>query len=503
MTERSVDSVAGRTTAGVAWSTAQKWVVRLTGFATVAILARILGAADFGLVAAASTVIPLLYLLSDLGFATFVVQAEQVTARMLDTAFWFAVGAGAVLAGALALSAPLVEDVLHIDGLGPVLAVLSTAVLFVAAASVPTALLRRRMAFRALAIQAGIAALVAQVVAVSTALSGWGAWALVAQLVTNQAVACVLAWRAAAWRPGREFSGAEFRTMSRFGTSVVGVELVALARSWAETAIITLGLGVTGLGYLNIAQRLVDAAKDLTVAAVMPVAMAAFARIRTSAERLRRGYLDVIEVTYSIAVPFVAVLVVGGPYAVPVVFGDGWSDSVLATQALAVATLMVVGAMVDHALFYGTGRPASWLAYSTFADGLTVAATALCVRFGVSGIAFGFVGVAAAALAARSVLVARLLGATQWAVALPFLRAAFVTACCVATPTAALALVPGGPDLFRLVVVGAVVLATFLGLMELLLPQTRALAHRVLGRLVPPLRRPQGEPGTPKETVDA
>ena len=59
-----------RAAAGVLWTVLQKWVVRLGGLLTVAILARLLSPADFGVVAIAMTVIPLIYLLSDLGFST-------------------------------------------------------------------------------------------------------------------------------------------------------------------------------------------------------------------------------------------------------------------------------------------------------------------------------------------------------------------------------------------------------------------------------------------------
>ena len=52
----------------VLWSAGQKWVLRIGGFVTVTILARLLSPADFGLVALAMTVIPFLYLLTDLGF---------------------------------------------------------------------------------------------------------------------------------------------------------------------------------------------------------------------------------------------------------------------------------------------------------------------------------------------------------------------------------------------------------------------------------------------------
>src|SRR4051812_3892719 len=52
----------GRATArGVLWTASQKWAIRVGGFATVAVLARLLSTEEFGVVAIATTIIPIVY----------------------------------------------------------------------------------------------------------------------------------------------------------------------------------------------------------------------------------------------------------------------------------------------------------------------------------------------------------------------------------------------------------------------------------------------------------
>ena len=65
-------------------------------------------------------------------------------------------------------------------------------------------------------------------------------------------------------------------------------------------------------------------------------------------------------------------------------------------QALAVAGIITLGAMLDHGLFYGLGRPGAWLGYAVVVDTATVATTAVAVRWGLVGVAVGFVVVAVA-----------------------------------------------------------------------------------------------------------
>ncbi|WP_141881772.1 oligosaccharide flippase family protein [Homoserinimonas aerilata] len=160
------DSIGRQAASGVLWLIVQKWAIRITGFVTIAVLTRFLSPEDFGTVAAASTMLPFFYLLADLGFAAYIVQADTTDRRMLSTGFWFSTVAGLLLAGALILCAPLVGLVFRSEQIVPVMQVLSLAVVFTATASVPMALLRRGMRFRAIAAQGSVAAVVAQVVAV-------------------------------------------------------------------------------------------------------------------------------------------------------------------------------------------------------------------------------------------------------------------------------------------------------------------------------------------------
>ena len=108
--------------------------------------------------------------------------------------------------------------------------------------------------------------------------------------------------------------------------------------------------------------------------------------------------------------PLMILLVVTAPVLVPLLFGEQWQASVPPAQALAVAGIITLGAMLDHGLFYGLGRPGAWLAYAVVVDAATVATTAIAVRWGLVGVAVGFVLVAVLATVARWVLVGRVMG---------------------------------------------------------------------------------------------
>jgi O-antigen/teichoic acid export membrane protein len=482
-----------RVAGGVLWSVAQRWFVRIGGLVTVVVLARLLTPEDFGLVAVAMAFIPVIYLLADLGFSTYVVQAESIESRMLSTAFWYAIAAGGVLSAALLLAGPAMAASLGLPDLAPVLFGLTPSVLLVAASSVPIALLRRRMAFRSLAIQSFAAGVCGQGVAVVLALTGFGVWALVAQLLVNQLVVAVLAWVFARYRPTAEFSWTRFRQIVRFGVSVTGVELVALARLWAETAIITAVLGVTGLGFINIAQRLIQATQDLSGAAIVPVSTVVFAQLKAAPERLAASYRRAVEIVYVIIFPIMIGVAIGAPLLVPLLFGEQWQLSVLPAQALAVAGILTLGAMLDLGLFYGLGRPGRWLGYAIAVDALTVLTTAVTVRFGLAGVALGFIGVALVATVLRWVMLRGLLGTTTWWSAKPFLSATAAAVPGAGVGIAILLATGSLPPFLSLVLVGVGIVIVQIPMVRLLLPEAFAdiegIVRRRLDRRRPGHRR--------------
>jgi len=443
---------------GALWFTMQRWVGRLSGLITATILARLITPSEFGIVAAAMTVLPLVNLLSDLGFTTYLVQADDLDDETLSTGFWFSLGASVVLGLGLVVAAPPIAMLFGQPQAVPILRSLSILVVLVVLGTVPYALLRRRLAFRTAALIDSSTAIVAQVVAIALAFSGAGAWALVVQQITSQALSVVLLWLIVRWRPRWQFSFTTFRAMTHFGSRVVTTEVVATARLWGETAIISHALGAAALGYMSIAQRLVTAAQDLTSTAIVPVSLPVFSQVRTSLDRLRSAYARSLGLVYVLAAPILIFISVGASRIIPTLFGSGWLGAVPMTQGLAVAAILVIGANIDNGLLYATGRPGTWLSYSVAVDTLTVATTAVAVRFGLSGVAWAFVGVALVATVARWFLTAHVLQTSVRTTAQPFLTATICAGMSGLAGWAVLEATPSLPAIANLAVCGAAII---------------------------------------------
>lgn len=464
--DRSLGSSAA---SGVLWVAAQNWLVRASGFVTLIVLTHQVSPKAFGVVAAAMTVIPIVQLLSDLGFSTYVLQADDIDQPRLSTAFWASVSAGCLLSITLFAVAPLLADAFNSPELAQVLRVFVLALVPAILAAVPLALLRRAMAFRVVALIDLLAVILAQIVAIVIALRGGGVWALVSQYVVTHWVVALLAWRSARWKPSLYLSPSLFRQMAVFGARVSGFEVIQATRMIVESWIITVMLGPSAMGFLNIARRVVQVAQELIAASLVPVSTVVFARVRDSVDRLTGAYLKALGVVYAVVSPLMILIIVTGPVLVPLLVGSEWGPSVPPAQALAMAGIVTLGAMLDRGLFYGLGRPGAWLAYSVVVDVATVSMTAFTVRWGLVGVAIGFVVVASLATVARWVLVAKLLGLSVAVVARPFFRVLAPTALTLAVGTLLFRAMSGHDwVIIGLVVLSMLTLAVNLALLRLL-----------------------------------
>ncbi|MBZ4486901.1 lipopolysaccharide biosynthesis protein [Microbacterium sp. cx-55] len=475
--------LASRASAGAVWLTLQNWVTRLSGFVTVAILARLLTPGEFGLVAIAMTVLSMVYLFADLGFTTYVVQATTLTPRTTTTTFWASTGLGLLLAGVLIVAAVPIAGFLGTPDAAAVIMAVAPAVAMVALAATPTALMRRGMRFRALSIQGAAAAVIGQVCALVLAFSGFGVWALIAQILVSQGMTLLLVWSTARWWPRGWPDRKLLPEIMGFGSKVVGVDFAAMARLWAENAAVTRVLGVAALGQFGIAQRLVFTVRDLMGSAIAPVSTVVFARVRGDSGRLAAGYGRSLALSFMVMAPALACVAVLAPILVPLLFGPQWTASILPAVALALAGIVGLSATLDHGLFYGLGKPGRWLVYAVVIETVQLAVTLVVVRYGLDAVAWGFVATSAVATVVRWFLVAALLELPVRRVVGLSIRPLLGVAVSIAVGALAAAVldgVLGAPAFVVLLAVGPLVVLAHLLMARILVPAALADARSLL-----------------------
>jgi O-antigen/teichoic acid export membrane protein len=376
---------------GLTWTVVDTWGRQVINLAVYAVLARLLVPADFGVVALAAVFVALAQTLVDQGLGDALIQRREITRSHADTAFWVAVATGVTLTVAVVVLAGPIADLLNTPELQPILTALSASFVLAALSSIQIALLRRELAFRALAIRALLASLGGGAVGVALALLGYGAWALVGQLLASAAISVVALWGLTPWRPRFSASMQSFRELFPFGIRVVGADTLTFLSRNADSFLIGAVLGPTSLGFYAIGHRLLEVTQVLLVNVARKVTFPAFSRLQEDPPRMRRSYLSVTRISSALILPGYIAMAAVAPELVEVVFGGGWGPS-----AAVASVLFLIGPVLSVQAFSGSflnaaGHPEVVLRFRLITTVANVIGFALAVPFGIVAVAAAFV----------------------------------------------------------------------------------------------------------------
>lgn len=342
---------------GVRWSLVDKGGQQGITFLVFAVLARFVAPEDFGLVAMALLIIGFVQLFIDQGFSTAIIQRETLSDEMLSTAFWTNIAIGMLLGAVLIALRGYAAWFFSEPRVAELIPWMAVALILEALMSVPQALLKRNFDFKGLALRTLYARLIAGVVAIGGAASGWGVWSLVAFTVLSGALSTAILWWISDWRPGFRFSIAHFRGLFRFGGHVTGVRIMSYINSKALDVFIGYFFGATALGYYTLAMQLVGRIGSVMVQVLSQVTMSGFSRLQADAELLLKQLLAVTRLTSAVAFPVFALLGAMAPDIVLLLYGSGWERSAVLIGMLApIGPAMVMSSVIGDAIM-GAGKP--------------------------------------------------------------------------------------------------------------------------------------------------
>ncbi len=351
-------------------------------FALNILMARFILPAEYGLLVFTAPFLAFLGLMTDLGLSSAIVRSKGLSDRQTSAAFTLTLGLGVALALGLGALAWPIQSLVHMRGLGPVMAAMSGVVLLNVASTVPRALLERHLRYGRIAgIEAG-AVLISAACAVLAALLGAGVWALVGYNLLSQLLRAI----AYGWLARRElrleFGWTGLKPLLSFGGWVLATNGLTFFSRNSDNLLIggvlgSAAVGVYGLGY----QFMMIPLMAITWPS-SSVMFAMLSRQALHASRVRETVRSVVSATAVLSFPAMIYLTFGLSYPVRLVLSPHWG----AVPAI-VTWLAPLGALQSIASYSGAvlmamGKPRVQFLLSLANTVVTVAAFVLTVRFG-------------------------------------------------------------------------------------------------------------------------
>jgi len=317
--------LARRTRQGISWTAAGAVASNVIRLGVIAALGRILSKTEYGVVAAAMTVIQLGNTLKDLGVGIALVQRKDLEPEHIEAAFTFSVLLGAALGGAMFLGAGLFARFYGIEESVGLIRLLSVLFLLRGVSLVPGFMCRREMNFRATTIVDLVGYVAGSVTSVTLALLGAGAWSLAWGYVVETALnVAMLVYLAPPPRRLR-LHKRHLRDLLGFGMGQSAANLANYFANNGDYMVVGHFLGPAKLGLYQRAYELMRYPANVFTSVAGTVLFSAFSRVQDDPERLGRAFRRTLFASAIVLLPASAGLIVLAPEVVRIILGPGWS----------------------------------------------------------------------------------------------------------------------------------------------------------------------------------
>lgn len=381
-------SLTRPTLKGIVWITATRGLRAPLNLIAVAVLARILTPAEYGIVAIAMVVATFSDTLIDGSFGMILVQRREITPGVIGATFVLSAALATFFAAAIAIFAPAIQRQFGFPELKEVLFFLAAMLPITSVTTVTAGLLQRALQFRTLTLLGLASQIVYIAAAIGLAIAGMGLWSLVWAQMLQWAVDAVLEFIAVRKQYRMAISFTAIREVLHTGGMFTASKLVKWAANSADRVIIGRYLGAADLGFYSRASTLLRTARQLAGAGPMRVLFSSFAKMQHDPARMCRAYNRSLSLSLSASMLVSAFFLVNADLVVRVLLGPKWLQTVPLVQILFVGFVPKSAAMVAETvpLAFGLGRT------STIRE---TAQLILVVIGGAVGAQFGVVGATA------------------------------------------------------------------------------------------------------------
>lgn len=357
---------------------------------SIAILARLLLPADFGLMAMAAPANSFFGVFNSLGLTGATIQKSSIGREEISTLFWVSVAGGLLLCGIAALTAPLVARFFNTPQLTEVQIILGLQFPLSGLIAQYLAVMQREMRFRRLALLDLVASVSGNTAGVLFAVWWPTYWALVAAPLCTQAALLAMLLSSSAWHPDRPRWEPGSGASLRFGGGITAFHILNFISLNIDNIIVGRMWGKVSLGYYNRAYNLMALPVTQLVNPLDNVMVPLLSRLRDDPARYAAVYRSAISKVLLICVPVVTILLIGSDWAVWLLLGPRWMPIVPVFLVLGFRGLLLPLEASTVWLFISQGRSGDMMRWGIMSSVIVVSSILAGSAFGLLGVAFGY-----------------------------------------------------------------------------------------------------------------
>ena len=376
---------------GVVWSAVDKFAIQFGQFIVGIVLARILLPEDFGVIGMLTIFIALSQTFVESGLGTGLIQRQNRTHIDFSTVFVFNLAVSVFFYALLFFSAPYIASFFNQPKLIDLLRVLGLILILNAFAVVQRTKLTIAIDFKSLAKSNVIGMIAGGVCGVTAAISGYGVWALVIQMLVGTFSTSLSLWFLGNWTPSVVFSKKSFTSLFGYGSKLLMAGLYAQILN--NTYNICLGkfYAPASLGHYTRAKSFADLSAGIIVSIVQQATFPVLATVQNDRERLVSIYSRMIRMSAFFIIPLMTIIALLAKPIVIVLLTEKWISLIPLLQWMVFARIFLPMSAINMNLLNAVGRSDLFLKVDLSKLPLTILAMIITIPLGVKAIVIGHV----------------------------------------------------------------------------------------------------------------
>lgn len=331
MTEQSLKQ---KTAKGLFWGGLSNLVQQLLNLVFGIFLARILDAADYGMVGMLAIFTAIANILQESGFTAALTNKRDATTEDYNAVFWFSTLMGAALYTLLFFSAPLIADFYDTPALTPLARFLFLGFFISSTGIAHNAILFRNLMVKEKAKIDIIALTLSGIAGITMAYHGMAYWGIAAQSVVYIGVMTALRWYFSPWRPTWHIDFRPLKGMLSFSSKLVLTNIIQQVNANMLTVLLGKFYTKEETGYYTQSNKWMMMAHLVIASTVNTVAQPVFAQLTNDRERQARVFLKMMSFIAFISFPAMLGLAFISREFIVLTIGEKWLPSVPLLQML-------------------------------------------------------------------------------------------------------------------------------------------------------------------------
>jgi len=382
------ENLTSKTLHGIKWSYLSIVINAVLQIGFMAILARLLEPAAFGLIAMAGIVLRFGSYFAQMGVGSALIQKDKLTNEDVRAAFTTSVFLGLTFFGLTYILAPLGLYIFNSPSVVPVLRAMGFSFMLNGLSATAVSLLRRKLEFRSLAF-IGVTSYVVGygLTGVVLALTGFGVWSLVIASLSQAGIMALLAYLCERHNVLLSFHWETHKRLLSFGGRLSLISFLEFIGYNVDTLVIGRVWGASSLGIYTRSFAIVNLPVQYLAVTFSKVMFPSFSLVQKDVARLRRAYYKGLMFIAVVAMPVSFGIIPAARELVLTLLGSQWVSGIVILQILAVSVPFNMGANLPGIICDATGNlNIKFLLQLTFIV-LVIMFVALAYPYGVTAIA--------------------------------------------------------------------------------------------------------------------